>query len=58
MDIWLTVEELAARWKVGNDWVYANYKKLRVPHRKLGGNLRFKIDEIVKWEEQLLAPLT
>lgn len=58
MNIWLTAEDLAARWKVGNNWVYANYRKLKVPYRKIGGNLRFKLTEIVTWEEGNFAQVS
>lgn len=48
--IWLSVEELAARWGVLPRWVYSNHKKIGLPSRKIGGHLRFPLSEIEGWE--------
>jgi hypothetical protein len=50
-DVYLSISDLASRWKKSDWWVYTNHKELGVPCLKLGRQLRFPLDGIIKWEQ-------
>ena len=49
-DVYLSISELAKRWKKSDWWVYTNHKELGIPCLKLGRELRFPLNGIVQWE--------
>jgi excisionase family DNA binding protein len=49
-DEFLTIEELAIRWKVAAHWLYGNHKAKQIPTLKIGRSLRFPRKEIEEWE--------
>lgn len=51
-DIYLSISDLAERWKKSDWWVYTNHQKLGVPHLKLGRELRFPLDGVLSWEQK------
>lgn len=53
----LTLDELAARWKVKRKWVYSNHSRLGVPILPLGRQLRFPIAQLEEWETKNLRCL-
>ena len=46
----LTAHELAERWQVTPHHVYALAREGDVPHVRLGRYVRFRLDEIERWE--------
>ncbi|MBD3326922.1 helix-turn-helix domain-containing protein [candidate division KSB3 bacterium] len=46
----LTVKELAARWKKSRRQIYAMKNKGELPYTLLGGSIRFPIDKIEHYE--------
>jgi predicted DNA-binding transcriptional regulator AlpA len=53
MNEFLTVEELAARWKVNPNTIYRmkDDKTDPLPHYKLKGSIRFKLMDIEQYEQ-------
>lgn len=45
----LTAEDVAAILAVGIDWVYAEARADRIPHVRLGRNVRFRLASIEEW---------
>lgn len=52
MPDYLTLHDLAMRWRTTGKWIYNNHRRLRVPSLKLGRQLRFRRDFIEQWERQ------
>ena len=48
----MTVEELAERWQVEPAWVYKKARDPDFPTIRLGGNIRFAIEDIEAYEKQ------
>lgn len=51
LDHLLRVEELAHRWQVTKFWIYRNAEELGIPSIRLGGNIRFALEDILQYEE-------
>lgn len=49
----LTAEEVAAMLGMGVDWVWAQARRGRIPHVKLGRFRRFRRQAILVWLEQM-----
>ena len=49
---YLTLQDLAIRWRTNEKWIYSNHRRLRIPSLKLGRQLRFRRDFIERWERQ------
>lgn len=51
---YLTLQELASRWKVSPGWIYKNRKRIGIPSIKPGGQvLRFPLDCLLAWEHKI-----
>jgi excisionase family DNA binding protein len=48
----LTVPELAQRWRVDKHWIYRNLDLLGIPHLRFGRAIRFSLKDIQDWEQQ------
>lgn len=55
MENHLTPQALAARLQKPVSWVYANWQRLGIPAIKVGQAVRFRIQDIERWEEQHLG---
>lgn len=51
----LTADDVAAALGVGRDWVYAEVRADRIPHVRLGRNVRFRAESIDCWISELEA---
>src|ERR1700693_3119393 len=51
----LTAEEVAALLRVTPAWVYAQTRRQRIPHLRLGRYVRYRRDALVLWMERLEA---
>lgn len=51
-DGFLTVPELAKRWRVDKHWVYRNLDLLQIPTLRLGRLIRFSVASVNEWEKQ------
>jgi excisionase family DNA binding protein len=49
----LTADEVAAMLGMGVDWVWAQARKGRIPHVKLGRFRRFRRQAILVWLEEM-----
>ena len=47
----MTVEDVAAHYRFKKSWVYEQIKK-GMPHRRIGGRLRFCRSDIDEWFEE------
>jgi excisionase family DNA binding protein len=45
----LTADQVAAELGVSKDWIYAEVRAHRIPHVRLGRNVRFRADSIDQW---------
>ena len=45
----LTAEQVAAMLGVSKDWIYAEVRAGRIPHVRLGRNVRFRATSIEEW---------
>ncbi|WP_281546963.1 hypothetical protein [Pseudoalteromonas sp. PAR1] len=53
----LTIEELALRWRVSKSWVdkaKALHPEMLPNYIKIGRLIRFPLDEVIKYEQQSL----
>lgn len=48
----LTVRELAKRWRVTDAYIYGNRQEMELPTIKIGGNLRFALEDILRYEQE------
>ena len=48
----LTAEEVAYLLGMGVDWVYAQTRKGRIPHIRLGRSVRYRRQAILDWLEK------
>jgi excisionase family DNA binding protein len=48
-EVWLTVEEVAARLQVSPSWIYKKVTAKIMPHIRVGGLVRFSEKEINDW---------
>ena len=46
----LTVSDLAKRWKKPAQWIYSNWREVRLKPVAIGRQLRFRLEDIVLWE--------
>ena len=46
----LTVFDLAERWKKPAQWIYSNWKYIGLNPIAIGKQLRFRLEDIVRWE--------
>jgi excisionase family DNA binding protein len=49
----LTAEDVAVQLGVSKDWIYAEVRAERIPHVKLGRNVRFRESSIEDWLIQI-----
>lgn len=49
----LTADQVAADLGVSKDWIYAEVRAGRIPHVRLGRNVRFRADSIDQWIAEL-----
>jgi excisionase family DNA binding protein len=49
----LTAEDVAALLRVTPAWVYAETRRHRIPHIRLGRYVRYRRDALVLWMDQL-----
>jgi excisionase family DNA binding protein len=49
----LTAEEVAALLRVTPAWVYAETRRHRIPHIRLGRYVRYRSDAIFLWMDEL-----
>lgn len=49
----LTAEEVAALLRVTTAWVYAETRRHRIPHIRLGRYVRYRRDALAAWMDQL-----
>lgn len=49
----LTAEEVAALLRVTPAWVYAETRRHRIPHIRLGRYVRYRRDALAHWMDQL-----
>lgn len=47
----MSVEDLAAYLGVKKGWIYNNHRALRLPARRIGGHLRFRLSDVDRWIE-------
>lgn len=47
----LTAEEVAALLRVTPAWVYAQTRRHRIPHLRLGRYVRYRRDALLEWME-------
>lgn len=52
----MTAVQLARRWQVTKEWVYRNRHELGIPAIKIGGNVRFALEDIEEYEASLKSP--
>jgi excisionase family DNA binding protein len=52
----LTAEEVAALLRVTPAWVYAETRRRRIPHIRLGRYVRYRSDALVLWMDELEDP--
>jgi excisionase family DNA binding protein len=53
MDKLLTAEEVAERLRVNTEWVWAQARKGRIPHVRLGRYRRFRESAVEAWLSDL-----
>lgn len=60
MDKLLTVTDICERYSVSRYTVYRWTSAGSIPFIKIGGLIRFRLDDLIKWEEKKLieAPIT
>lgn len=51
LEVFMTVNELAAHLQVDSYWIYRNRVPLGIPSYSFGKHLRFKASEIADWEQ-------
>jgi excisionase family DNA binding protein len=51
----LTAEEVADMLRVTPAWVYAESRRHRIPHIRLGRYIRFRREALLRWIEQIEA---
>lgn len=51
MNKYLTAEELANRWRVKRKKIYKMREEKQIPFTRIGGNYRFPLDAIEKYEQ-------
>jgi excisionase family DNA binding protein len=49
----LDADEVAAALGVSRDWIYAEVRAGRIPHVRLGRNVRFRVAPIAAWLSDL-----
>jgi excisionase family DNA binding protein len=49
----LTAEEVAAVLRVTPAWVYAQTRRRRIPHLRLGRYVRYRRDALEEWMQQV-----
>jgi excisionase family DNA binding protein len=49
----LTAEEVAALLRVTPAWVYAETRRNRIPHVRLGRYVRYRADALAEWMDKL-----
>jgi len=49
----LTAEDVAALLRVTAAWVYAETRRRRIPHIRLGRYVRYRRDALAAWMDQL-----
>lgn len=49
----LTAEDVAALLRVTPAWVYAETRRQRIPHIRLGRYVRYRRDALARWMDQL-----
>jgi excisionase family DNA binding protein len=49
----LTAEEVAALLRVTPEWVYAETRRHRIPHIRLGRYVRYRTEAIFLWMDEL-----
>lgn len=49
---YLTVTELAHRWRVDKFWVYRNLDLLGIPTLRFGRSIRFAMSDVLEWEKR------
>lgn len=49
----LTAEEVAALLRVTPAWVYAQTRRHRIPHLRLGRYVRYRHDALIEWMEHV-----
>jgi excisionase family DNA binding protein len=49
MSALVTADQVAAELGVSKDWIYAEVRAGRIPHVRLGRNVRFRADSIDQW---------
>lgn len=47
----LTVKQLADRWRKSDQWIYSNYRRLGLKVLPIGQQLRFPLDVVEAWEQ-------
>jgi excisionase family DNA binding protein len=52
-DSLMTAEEVAALLRVTPAWVYAETRRHRIPHVRLGRYVRYRRDALAEWMRQL-----
>ena len=52
-DVLLTAEEVAALLRVTPAWVYAQTRRRRIPHVRLGRYVRYRRDALAEWMQGL-----
>lgn len=52
MEELMDVKDLAKALKRPESWVYDNYVKLRIPHHRVGGGLRFRPSRVSQWLDE------
>ena len=55
-DLWISKEEAAKILGVSIRWLENNAEKLYVPKYKIGGLVRFKKSELIKWANKQKVP--
>jgi excisionase family DNA binding protein len=58
MSALLTADQVAADLGVSKDWIYAEVRAGRIPHVRLGRNVRFRADSIDQWIAELESATT
>lgn len=49
----MTADEVAADLGVSKDWIYAEVRAGRIPHVRLGRNVRFRAASIDEWIREI-----
>ncbi|RCG30605.1 DNA-binding protein [Sphaerisporangium album] len=49
---WVGTKEVALHLGKPASWIYDNVIKLRIPHRKVGNQYRYRLSEIDRWMDE------